>query len=68
MIFNWRYWALTFVGIIAFLLLVGTPDESNPHYWSLFIATKITALALIYADYKVYIWCAENGKIDKIDE
>ncbi len=67
MMFNWRYWALTIIGFIAFICLVGVPADNDPHYWMIMIMSKLIGAILTAVDCLLYIWFEDNGEIDGID-
>lgn len=65
---NWRYWLMMVIALTAAFNLFGMPDNDNPNYWLLVVYSKLTALALLYADLRLYVWFAKHRKIDGILE
>lgn len=66
MIKNWRYWLIMAIGFAAFVNLIGTPNENDPHYWEILICSKFTAVALAILDVGLYTWFAMRGEVNDI--
>lgn len=70
MILNWRYWLLGAIGTVAFLFLILTPEENDPHFLATLFVSKASAIALAVADIALYMWFVDEGELDEfiIDE
>lgn len=68
MTFNWRYWVLTFIGFLAFACIAGMPQDSNPHYWTIVVCSKVAGIIFAMLGYCLYMKFAQSGKIDNIIE
>lgn len=67
-VMNWRYWAIALIWFAAFVCLAGMPDDNDPRYFAIVVLSKTAAALLAFVGYKLYMWFAETGKINRIDD
>ena len=63
---NWRFWLMSVIGAFAVMALIGEPAPHACNFWLIMIYSKITAIALLYLDHRLFVWFERKGQIDDI--
>lgn len=63
---NWRFWLMSVVGALAVVSLMGVPAPHAGNFWLVMVYSKVTAIALLYLDYRLFVWFERKGQIDDI--
>ena len=63
---NWRFWLMSVIGALAVVSLIGVPAPHACNFWLVMLYSKITALAFLYLDYRLFVWFERKGQIDDI--